>query len=447
MNPPTTKEGALEIVRTLHADGKRALLAGGCVRDLVLGVEPKDYDIATDATPQEVARLFDKTIPVGIEFGIIAVLLKGEGAYQVARFRTEGPYRDGRHPESVVFAEPEEDARRRDFTINGMFFDVEEDRVVDHVGGQKDLEAGVVRAIGDPLARFGEDFLRMLRAVRFAARLGFEIEPATYEAIVATAPQIRGTSAERVRDELTLILTEGAASRGMALLMETGLLAELLPEVAAMDGVAQAPVYHPEGDVWTHVKMMLERLDAGESGTLAWGVLLHDIGKPPTYSESDRIRFHGHDAVGAKMAQELCRRLHMSNDEIERISNLTADHMRFRHVKEMRLSKLKRFLRLPHFPELLELHRIDCLCSHGELDLYDFCLQQLEEGGGGEDELRPALLLSGDDLIQMGFEPGPQFKEILNRLEDEQLEGRLANREEAVAFVEREFGQSSRQEL
>jgi poly(A) polymerase len=299
MNLPTTKEGALDIVRTLHAAGKRALLAGGCVRDLVLGVEPKDYDIATDATPQEVARLFDKTIPVGIEFGIIAVLLKGE-QYQVARFRTEGPYRDGRHPESVAFAEPEEDARRRDFTINGMFFDVEADRVIDHVGGRGDLEAGVVRAIGDPLARFGEDYLRMLRAVRFAARLEFEIEPATYKAIVATAPQIRRTSAERVRDELTLILTEGSASRGMALLMETGLLAQLMPEVAAMDGVAQAPEHHPEGDVWTHVKLMLERLDKGMSGTLAWGVLLHDIGKPPTYSESDRIRFHGHDAVGAK---------------------------------------------------------------------------------------------------------------------------------------------------
>ena len=439
MNPPTLKEGALEIIGTLRADGRRALLAGGCVRDLALGVEPKDYDIATDATPEEVGRLFEKTIPAGVEFGIVSVILE-QGQYEVARFRTEGPYRDGRHPESVTFAEPQEDARRRDFTINGMFYDVEEERVVDFVGGREDLEAGVVRAIGDPLERFGEDFLRMLRAVRFAARLGFEIEPATYTAIEKTAARIGETSAERIRDELTLILTEGGASRGMALLMETGLLAELMPEVADMDGVAQSPEHHPEGDVWTHVKMMLDELDAGESETLAWGVLLHDIGKPPTFTEADRIRFNGHDALGAKMAAALCRRLHMSNDEIERISSLTADHMRFRHVKEMRLSKLKRFLRKPNFRELLELHRIDCVCSHGGLDLYEFCVQQLEEAG--EEDLRPERLLSGDDLIAMGFEPGPRFKEILNRVEDEQLEGRVATREEAVALVEREFGAS-----
>ena len=435
----TLKEGALEIVGALRADGKRALLAGGCVRDLVLGVEPKDYDIATDATPEEVGRVFEKTIPVGVEFGIVAVILE-QGQYEVARFRTEGPYRDGRHPESVTFAEPQEDARRRDFTINGMFYDVEEERVVDFVGGKEDLEAGVVRAIGDPVERFREDFLRMLRAVRFAARLGFEIEPATYRAIKATASRIGETSAERIRDELTLILTEGGASRGMALLMETGLLAELMPEVADMDGVAQSPEHHPEGDVWTHVKMMLDELEAGESETLAWGVLLHDIGKPPTYTEADRIRFNGHDALGAKMASALCRRLHMSNDEIERISNLTAHHMRFRHVKEMRLSKLKRFPRQPNFRELLELHRIDCVCSHGGLDLHEFCVQQLEEAG--EEDLRPERLLSGDDLIAMGFEPGPRFKEILNRVEDEQLEGRVATREEAVALVEREFGAS-----
>ena len=437
MDSSAIRDGARQIVQRLRDEGHVAYLAGGCVRDLIMGLEPKDFDIATDAAPERVQELFAKTVPVGIEFGIVAVIVEGEGQYEVARFRTEGPYRDGRHPESVEFAEPKKDAKRRDFTINGMFYEIDADDIIDYVDGRRDIEARVVRAIGEPGERFEEDYLRMLRAVRFAARLGFEIESATYAAIEANAAKIRHTSAERIRDELSLILTEGGAARGMALLMSTGLLVHLLPEVAAMDGVPQPPEHHPEGDVWTHVKLMLDQLDKDASEALAWGVLLHDIGKPPTYTVADRIRFNGHDAVGAEMAAEVCRRLRMPNDETQRISQLTAEHMRFRHVREMRESKLKRFLRSEHFQELLELHRIDCVASHGKLDLYDFCREKLEEVG--EEELRPPRLLNGDDLIEMGYKPGPRFKEILDRVEDEQLEGRVTTKEEAVGLVKREY--------
>ena len=443
MDRSAIREGALQIVQTLRDEGHVAYLAGGCVRDLIMGHEPKDFDIATDAAPEEVQELFERTVAVGIEFGIVSVIVEGDGQYEVARFRTEGRYRDGRHPESVEFAEPEADAKRRDFTINGMFYEINCDDsldasgIIDYVDGRRDIEARLVRAIGEPGERFEEDYLRMLRAVRFAARLGFEIETATFEAIQASAENIRHTSAERIRDELTLILTEGGAARGMALLMNTGLMAHLLPEVAAMDGVPQAPEHHPEGDVWTHVKLMLQQLEEDASETLAWGVLLHDIGKPSTYTVADRIRFNGHDAIGARMAAEICRRLRMSNDATQKISQLTAEHMRFRHVREMRESKLKRFLREPHFMELLELHRIDCSASHGKLDLYDFCREKLGEVGEGE--LRPVRLLSGDDLIEMGYAPGPRFKEILGRIEDAQLEGRVTTQEEAVDLVRREF--------
>jgi len=430
--------GALHIVQALRMAGHQALLAGGCVRDWVMGREPKDWDVATDAESQAVMRLFARTIPVGAKFGVVIVVLE-EGQYEVARFRRDVGYLDGRHPEEVEFADSRADAMRRDFTINGMFYDPVVGELIDYVGGREDIERGLVRAIGDPQQRFGEDYLRMLRAVRFAARFDFAIETDTFAAIKAQVPRIHEISPERIREELTLILTEGAAARGAQLLLETGLLAELLPEVADMDGVPQPPEFHPEGDVWTHVKLALEQLE-NPTLTLAWGTLLHDIGKPPTFAESDRIRFNDHDVVGTEMAERICRRLRMSNEDTERICRLVAQHMRFRHVGEMRASKLKRFLREPFFPELLELHRLDCLASHADLELHDFCVEKLEEVG--QEELRPERLLTGHDLMEMGFEPGPLFKEILTALEDEQLEGRVNSREEAIAFVEERFGGS-----
>jgi poly(A) polymerase len=428
--------GALELVRALRAQGHQALLAGGCVRDLLLGRTPKDWDVATDASPEAVMRLFPGSQAVGAHFGVVLVRL-GERQYEVARFRRDGRYLDGRHPEAVAFSGPEEDARRRDFTINGLFCDPLAGQVVDYVGGREDLEKRLIRAIGEPRQRFEEDHLRLLRAVRFAARFGFAIEEGTLEAIAELAPLVLRVSAERVRDELTLMLTEGQAGCAMQLLLETGLLGQLLPEVAAMEGVGQPPEFHPEGDVWTHVRLMLERME-DPTPTLAWGVLLHDIGKPPTYREADRIRFDEHDAVGARMADQVCRRLRLSGEQAEQIDWLVGQHMRIRHAKEMRPSKLKRLLREPCFPELLELHRIDCLASHGSLDIYEFCQAQLQEGE--PEALRPARLLTGDDLIALGFEPGPLFKEILGALEDEQLEGRVQNREEAERFVRERYG-------
>lgn len=430
--------GALHIVRTLREKGHQALLAGGCVRDLAMGRTPADWDVATDAGPGEVMGLFGDTIPVGAQFGIVVVVLEGR-RYEVARFRRDGPYMDGRHPLQVEFSDARRDALRRDFTINGMFFDPLADKWIDYVGGRRDIEKKVVRAIGAPRERLAEDYLRMLRAVRFAAALDFEIESLTFAAIKELAASIGGVSAERRRDELTRILTEGRAARGMELLLEAGLLHQLLPEVARMQGIPQPPEFHPEGDVWTHVKLMLDHLHAA-SPTLAWSVILHDIGKPPTYAVTDRIRFNDHDVVGARMAARICRRLRLSGRESEQICHLVGNHMRMRHVREMRPSRLKRFLRQPFFPELLELHRIDCLSSHGQLDLYWFCRGKLAEID--EEDLRPSPLLSGHDLIALGFEPGPLFREILEAVEDEQLEGRLSTPEEAVALVRERFGAS-----
>ena len=428
--------GALRIIRRLRAEGYQALLAGGCVRDWLMGRTPNDWDVVTDADPPAVMELFERTISVGAKFGIVIVVLE-EGQYEVARFRRDGRYLDGRHPEEVVFADPKTDALRRDFTINGMFGDPLSGEVIDYVGGRDDIERGIVRAIGDPEQRFGEDFLRMLRAVRFATRFDFEIESGTFAAIKEQATRIVEISPERVRDELTRILTEGRGAQGMQLLLETGLMQIILPEVAAMVGVQQPPEFHPEGDVWTHVKLTLEQL-VEPGPTLAWGTLLHDIGKPPTYEESDRIRFNGHDAVGAKMAEGICSRLRMSNDDSEQIGLLVAHHMRLRHVREMRASKLKRFLREPHFAELLELHRADCLASHAQLDLFDFCREKM--GEVDQEDLRPERLLSGHDLMGMGFVPGPLFRKILTELEDEQLEGRVKDREGAENFVQKRFG-------
>ena len=428
--------GALRVVETLRRAGFQALLAGGCVRDLALGRVPKDWDVATDAGPEEVAALFEHTVAVGAQFGISVVVLD-EGDYEVARFRRDGPYRDGRRPASIELADARADAQRRDFTINGLFYDLENGALLDYVGGQPDLHAGIIRAIGDPAARFAEDDLRLLRAVRFAARLGFTIEPATWDALCGRAGCIAGVSAERLRDELTLLLTEGGAGCGLGLLDRSGLLQAVLPEVAAMRGVQQETEFHPEGDVWTHVQLLFEYLDK-PSAELAWSALLHDIGKPSTMVRAERLRFHGHDAVGARMAAAICGRLRMSNEARERIRVLVADHMRIGHVRQMRPSTLARLLREPHFPELLQLHRADCLASHGKLDLYEFCQEQLDDLTKKE-HLRPPTLLTGDDLIALGFAPGPLFREILNAVEDAQLEGQLDSYYAALRFVQRKF--------
>ena len=448
----SAKQHAAEIVRTLRDHGHQAFFAGGCVRDLLLGREPADYDVSTDATPQQVMQIFPQTFAVGEQFGVVLVPQSGgatgvlarqgersKGAIEVATFRSDVGYSDGRHPDQVRFTkDPREDVERRDFTINGMLLDPVTNEILDFVGGRDDLKAGIVRAIGDPERRFAEDKLRMLRAVRFAARFDYKIDPATMEAIQKLAPKIHQVSSERVREELTKMLTEGRARRAFELLDTTGLLPEVLPEISAMKGVEQPPQYHPEGDVFVHTLLLLEKLPAGVSKTLAWGALLHDVGKPPTFRVApDRIRFDGHVEVGVKMAAEICRRLRFSNDETDQILALIDNHMRFADVQRMNQSTLKKFLRLAAFDEHLELHRIDCLSSHGQLDSYEYSRQQLQSIP--PKAIRPTPLITGQDLIEAGYEPGPSFKEILTAVEDAQLEGRLASREAAMEYVRREF--------
>ena len=447
------KQSAVEIIRRLREHGHQAYLVGGCVRDLLLEREPADYDVATDATPDQVMRLFPKTWAVGAQFGVVLVpadsVFRGEpgarnpeprAAIEVATFRSDGLYTDGRHPDEVVYSrDPREDVQRRDFTINGLLLDpLEEDRVLDFVGGRADLEAGIVRTIGPPQRRFAEDKLRMLRGVRFAARFGYKIDPGTFAAIGKLAPQIAQVSRERVRDELTKMLTEGHARRAFELLDETGLLPRVLPEVAKMKGVEQPAQFHPEGDVWIHTLLCLEKLPQPASLTLAWGTLLHDVGKPPTFRVApDRIRFDGHVEVGVRMAEEIFRRLRFSNDETEQIAALVANHMRFADAPRMKLSTLKRFLRLPRFEEHLELHRIDCLSSHGDLGLYDFLREKL--AATPAEQIRPAPLVSGRDLIAAGYAPGPLFRAILAAVEDAQLEGALVDKDQAMGFVKSNF--------
>ena len=425
-------EGAArEICARLRGAGHRALLAGGCVRDMILGVAPKDYDIATSARPGEIAGLFDHTLAVGAAFGVMIAVVP-EGHFEIATFRRDGPYEDGRHPVYVEFRDEKEDALRRDFTINALFLDPETEGIVDYVEGQADLRAGVVRAVGDPRARFREDHLRLLRAVRFAARLNYAVDPGTRAAITELAPLIRETSAERVRDEIAKMLTEGGARRAFELMDETGVLAEVLPEIARMKGVEQPPEYHPEGDVFIHTMILLGKL-ASPSVALAFGALLHDVGKPLTQTFEDRIRFNLHDKVGAREAAAICRRLRMSGDESERIVWLVEQHMRVATAPEMRVSKLKRLVREEGFPELLELFRIDCLSSHGDLGTHAWLRDYA--AGLSPDEARPEPLITGRDLIAMGYAPGPRFKEMLRAVEDAQLERALATPEAAAAFV------------
>jgi poly(A) polymerase len=463
------QSAATDIVRTLRERGHQAYLVGGCVRDLLLRRPPADFDVATDATPQQVMRIFPQTWAVGAQFGVVLVPVATEGGQvapeaaenertteerdlarlpetqpqqkviEVATFRSDGLYTDGRHPDQVTYSsDPREDVQRRDFTINGLLLDPLSDEVLDFVGGRADLEAGIIRTIGSPHRRFAEDKLRMMRAVRFAARFAYRIEPDTFAAIRELRSQINVVSRERIREELTKMLTEGQARRAFELLDEAGLLREVLPEVADMKGVEQPPQFHPEGDVWVHTLLMLEKLPHPCSKTLAWGVLLHDVGKPPTFRIApDRIRFDGHVDVGVRMAEAICQRLRFSNEDTAQIAELVANHMRFADAPRMKSSTFKRFIRLPRFDEHLELHRIDCLSSHANLANYDYVRQTMREMP--PEEIRPRPLITGKDLIAAGYQPGPLFAQVLSTVEDAQLEGRLRSREQAMDFVRREF--------
>lgn len=462
---PSSAGFSTSIVQALRQRNFQAYLVGGCVRDLLLGREPKDYDVATNATPQQVMTIFPETYAVGAQFGVVLVpvpealqardvasnvstggsdRLDVSGsthahAVEVATFRSDIGYSDGRHPDEVRFAQdPREDVARRDFTINGMLLDPVSGEVLDFVGGRKDLEEKIVCAIGEPEQRFAEDKLRMLRAVRFAARFEYTIEAGTFAAIRRLAHEIHVVSRERVRDELTRMLTEGHARRAFLLLDESGLLQEVLPEISAMKGVQQPPQFHPEGDVFVHTLLLLDNLPQPCPQALAWGALLHDVGKPPTFRVApDRIRFDGHVEVGVKMAEEICRRLRFSGDDSEHVLALVDNHMRFGHATRMSESTLKKFLRMPRFDQHLALHRADSLASHGNLSTYVFVKEKLV--AIPPEKRRPSPLVSGDDLIAAGYAPGPKFREILGAVEDAQLEGRLASKDSALEYVRREF--------
>jgi poly(A) polymerase len=451
---------AVEIVKKLRQAGYLAYWVGGCVRDLVMGHPPTDYDIATSATPDAVLQLFPRSLTVGAQFGVVIVPQK-DHFYEVATFRSEGTYSDGRRPDRVTYTtDPRQDVERRDFTINGLLYDPLEETVLDYVGGQSDIQSRLIRTIGSPEPRFLEDKLRLIRAVRFAARFDFELENSTREAILELAGRISQVSQERIRDELVKLMTHGYAARGISLMDSCGLLRFILPEVTRLHGVAQPPEFHPEGDVWTHTLLMLELMDQrvdeektipvrdfAESrpatGSAVWGnypttslalgVLLHDIGKPQTFELSDRIRFNNHPEVGARMAASLCERLRFTTKQTIRISELIRDHLKFKDLRQMRVSTLKRFLRQEGFEEHLELHRLDCLGSHRHLETWQFAKEKLAEYS--PEETRPKLLLSGEDLIRLGYVPGPLFKQILKSVEDAQLDNQLRTPEEAKEFV------------
>ncbi len=450
----TRQQAAEHIVERLRGEGCTAYFAGGCVRDLLLGREPKDFDVATNAHPEVVLEMFPRTFAVGAHFGVVLVADESEGGEfvtEVATFRNDGAYSDGRHPDAVRFSESaEEDVKRRDFTINGMLLDPVklgetgdvDDAVIDFVAGRADLKAGIVRAIGDPRLRFEEDKLRMLRAVRFAARFGFALEERTAAAIRALTGEIHQVSRERVRDEITRMLTEGHARRAFELLDATGLLQQVLPEVAKMHGVEQPAEFHPEGDVWVHTLLLLEKLPSDASPALAWGALLHDVGKPATFRRApDRIRFDGHVEVGVRIAEEILRRLRFSLEETAQIISLVENHMRFGDVHKMKESTLKRFFRLPKFDEHLALHRMDALSSFGNLDNYEFAKEKYE--ALPEEQVRPPLLVTGRHLIEAGYQPGPRFKEMLALAEDAQLEGRITTSDEGMELVKEVFSSAS----
>ena len=432
----SAKEIALSIVRRLRAAGYESYLAGGCVRDMLLNKEPQDYDITTGAKPGEIAKIFPDTIPVGAQFGVILVVVDGT-PFEVASFRHDGPYLDGRHPSHVRYGSLREDVLRRDFTINGMVYDPVDGSVIDLVNGRQDLEAGIIRAIGEPRARFEEDRLRMIRAVRFAASLDFDVEGKTLAAIGELAATVTLVSWERIGDEITRILTEGGARRGFELLDETGLLEAALPEIAAMKGVEQSPDYHPEGDVFAHTLLLLGQLNA-PTETLAYGCLLHDVAKPVCMRrEGERITFYGHMERGAEMAEAILQRLKRSRDTWERVSYLVRSHLRHTQAPNMRLSTLKRFLGEDAIDELLELTRIDALAANGDLTHYNFCKAKLAELK--EEDIHPEPLVRGRDLIALGLTPGPVFGQILAQVEEAQLGGELRGRQEAIEWVKKNF--------
>jgi poly(A) polymerase len=427
---------ARSVIARLRSAGHQAYLVGGCVRDLLLGCHPKDFDVSTDARPDRLMDLFPNSGRVGAHFGVVLVR-DAFSQIEVATFRSDHDYEDGRRPASVHFErDPRQDVLRRDFTINGMMMDPDTGEVLDYVDGRADLARRLVRTIGDPIERFREDHLRLLRAIRFAARLGFTIDETTFEAMRREHQLILRVSAERIRDELVRILTEGGARRGFEMLDASGMLADLLPEVAAMKGVEQPPEFHPEGDVWVHTLLLLEKLDH-PTPELAFGALLHDVGKPPTFRVAERIRFDGHVEEGVCLTRNILGRLRFSREDTERVEALVANHMRFKDVPQMKDSTLKRFLRTPFFEEHLELHRLDCLSSNGRLETYELVKQKL--GEISEEQLKPGRLLSGADLIAAGYEPGPRFSEILHAVEDAQLEGRIHTAGEAMALVREQW--------
>ncbi len=423
---------ARTVVERLRGSGFEAYFAGGCVRDRLRGVVPKDYDIATNARPEQVETIFRKTIPVGVQFGVILVV-EGEATFEVATFRSDGPYRDGRHPDRVIFSTLADDARRRDFTVNGMYFSPAENRLIDLVGGEADLKAGVIRTIGDAKSRFDEDHLRLLRAIRFANQLDFQIDAEVMRVIRVLAPNIVKVSQERIRDELTKILTGRSPGAGFRLLDAANLLEPVLPEVIQMKGVEQPIQFHPEGDVFVHTLMLLDQLRFAPM-ELAFGALLHDIAKPATFERAiDRIRFHGHDRLGAEMSRVICRRLALSNETTDLVCTLVAEHLKFKDAGQMRLSTLKRFLGIPRFDLHLELHRIDCMASHGKLDAYQFCQSKYEEFSKLPPP--PIRMVTGEDLKGLGYDPGPQFSKILRAVEDAVLEGELTEKTAALNWV------------
>ena len=432
------RRGAERVVETLQRAGFEAYFVGGCVRDIVRGVPPDDYDIVTSALPDQVVHLFERTVAVGAKFGVV-VVCEGGFSYEVATFRSDDGYEDGRRPTGVRFSSAREDVRRRDFTINGLLMDAATNAIIDDVDGRADIEKKIIRTIGDPAIRFNEDYLRMLRAIRFAANLDFHLDDGARDAILRHAEKIREISPERVQEELNKILTRGGARRGLEWMADTGLLKQILPEVDRMRGVEQPPRFHPEGDVWQHTLIMMEILSRENKpevdAALAWGALLHDVGKTVTRTEDENgVHFYGHVKCGESIAEDVMRRLRFSGALRDNVLELIGRHMDFMNVQKMRPASLKRFLRMPNFQRHLQLHRLDCLASHGMLDHYTFCQEQLRKVG--PEELHPPRLLTGDDLLAMGFAPGKRMGEILRALEEEQLENRIHDREEAMAFVQ-----------
>ncbi|HEY6201105.1 MAG TPA: CCA tRNA nucleotidyltransferase [Candidatus Binatia bacterium] len=433
----TRREKAVAVIERLKQAGYEAYFAGGSVRDMLLGRDPDDYDIATSARPEDIQKIFPRTLEVGAQFGVVLVLSEGD-AFEVATFRYDGPYLDGRRPSEVRYAGLEEDIRRRDFTVNGLMYDPLEDRLIDLIGGRDDLARRRIRAIGDARARFQEDRLRMIRAARFSASLGFDIEPETLDAIGAEASHITQVSSERIGEEVTRILTEGGARRGFEIMDATGLLPLILPEISAMHGVEQSPDYHPEGDVFVHTMLVLEQL-VEPTESVAYGALLHDVGKPVTAGRNEqRITFYGHTEQGAEMAVAILKRLKRSRSVWERVAYLVKNHLRHVQAPKMRVSTLKRFLGEPGIDELLEVTRLDALASNGDLQYYDFCRQKMAELK--HEEIHPPPLVTGKDLIALGLEPGPMFHVILDRVKEAQLEGELRDRQQALDWIEKEYG-------